>query len=325
LGPLTFLATGVTMHGITARQSARAAFTLVELLVVIAIIGVLVALLLPAVQAARESARRMACSNNLKQFGIAIHNYHDVSLVMPISISYAREGARPAAQVSGKGWILSILPQLEQQGLYSQLEPGFIGMFSATGGIQMANCRTAMKTRIKVIQCPSDGKSPRIRTDCAQWSGIEVAVTNYKGVIGDTRMGGSSSIHQGTEPDTHNTNNCNGLFCRNNYQDNIRLAVITDGTSGTFMVGEDVPEQNIHSAAYFANGDYASCHAPLNYFPKPPTPSSWWNVISFRSLHPTGAQFCLADGSVRFVTQTIDYTLYRQLSTKANGENAQLP
>ena len=326
MGPLIFFATGVTMHGITARQSARAAFTLVELLVVIAIIGVLVALLLPAVQAARESARRMSCSNNLKQFGIAIHNYHDVSLVMPISISYAREGARPAAQVNGKGWILSILPQLEQPGLYSQLEPGFLGMFSTTGGIQMAACRTAMKTRIKVIECPSDAKSKRISPDCAQWAGIaEVAVTNYKGVIGDTRMGGTSSIHQGTEPDTHNTNNCNGIFYRNNYQDNIRLAVITDGTSGTFMVGEDVPDANIHSAAYFANGDYASCHAPLNYFPKPPTPTNWPNVISFRSLHPTGAQFCLADGSVRFVTQTIDYTLYRQLSTKANGENAQLP
>ena len=308
-----------------SEPAARRAFTLVELLVVIAIIGVLVALLLPAVQAAREAARRMACSNNLKQFGIAIHNYHDVHLTLPISISYARENPRPAPQVNGKGWILSILPQLEQPALFAQFEPGFNGMFSATGGIQMAACRTAIRTRIKVIECPSDGKSKRIITNAAQWGGIEVAVTNYKGVIGDTRMGGATSIHQGTEPDTHNTIGNNGLFYRNSYQEPNRLATITDGTANTFMVGEDVPDQNIHSAAYFANGDYASCHAPLNYFPKPPTPGSWWNVISFRSLHPSGAHFCLADGSVHFVSQTIDYTLYRRLSSKNGGENAQLP
>jgi prepilin-type N-terminal cleavage/methylation domain-containing protein/prepilin-type processing-associated H-X9-DG protein len=315
---------GTCAHALRSRRAWRPAFTLVELLVVIAIIGVLVALLLPAVQSAREAARRMACTNNLRQFGIAIHNYHDTTLQMPISIGYAREGARPAAQVNGKGWILSILPQLEQQPLFAQFEPGFLGPFGANGGIQMPACRTAIRTRIKVIECPSDGKSVRIKNNCAQWSGIDVAVTNYKGVIGDTRMGGTSSVHQGTEPDTHGTNNCNGLFYRNNYQDGIRLAVITDGTANTFMVGEDVPDENIHSAAYFSNGDYASCHGPLNFFPKPSTPSTWPNVISFRSRHPSGASFCMADGSVQFVSQTINYTLYRQLSTKAGGESVQL-
>jgi prepilin-type N-terminal cleavage/methylation domain-containing protein len=99
-------------------------FTLVELLVVIAIIGVLVALLLPAVQSARESARRMSCSNNMKQYGIAIHNYHDVQRYLPISIAYNVSGPRATPQPNGKGWIVSILPHLEQQALFAQFEPG---------------------------------------------------------------------------------------------------------------------------------------------------------------------------------------------------------
>jgi prepilin-type processing-associated H-X9-DG protein len=254
----------------------------------------------------------------------AIHNYHDTHGVLPISIAYNRVGPRPAAQVNGKGWILSILPQLEQQPLFIQFEPGFNGMFGANGGIQMPACRTAMKTPLKVLRCPSD-PHPHVFTRQNQWNPIETAVTNYKGVIGDTRMGGASSVHQGTEPDCHNGVGCNGIFYRNNYQEPIRLAAITDGASSTFMVGEDLPAHNDHSAAYFANGDYASCHAPLNFMPKPPRPADWPNAISFRSLHPGGAHFCLADGSVHFVSQTISHSLYRQLSTKAGGENAQLP
>jgi prepilin-type N-terminal cleavage/methylation domain-containing protein/prepilin-type processing-associated H-X9-DG protein len=306
-------------------SSLRRGFTLVELLVVIAIIGVLVALLLPAVQSARESARRMSCSNNLKQFGIAIHNYHDVQRYLPISIAYNVSGPRATPQPNGKGWIISILPHMEQQALYAQFEPGFNGFFGSNLGLKNMACREAMKARIKVIQCPSDGESKRLANDQAQWAGIDVAVTNYKGVIGDTRMGGAASIHQGTEPDCHNVVGCNGLFYRNNYQDQLRLALVTDGTAHTLMVGEDVPHHNIHSAAYFANGDYASCHGPLNYFPNPRTPTVWPNMISFRSRHPSGGQFCMADGSVHFVAQNINHTMYRQLCTKAEGETVQLP
>ena len=91
--------------------------------------------------------------------------------------------------------------------------------------------------------------------------------TNYKGVIGDTPHGGFRSIHtNGTTPDCHNTIGCNGLFYRNRYRERMLLRDILDGTSNTFMVGEDVPQQNNHSAWAFSNGDYASCHAPLNYF-----------------------------------------------------------
>ena len=132
-------------------------------------------------------------------------------------------------------------------------------------------------------------------------------------------------MHPGTEPDCHHVGGCNGIFFRTNYQGPIRMAQITDGTSGTFMVGEDVPKQNDHSAAYYANGDYASCHAPLNFFPDPPRPKDWWDVMSFRSLHPGGANFCLADGSVHFISETIDYAEYRALSTKDGREPVQVP
>src|SRR5687768_9590156 len=154
-----------------SRAHLRRAFTLVELLVVIAIIGVLVALLLPAVQSAREAARRMSCSNNLKQFGIAIHNYHDTHRYLPISIAYNVSGPRATPQPNGKGWILSILPQLEQPALFAQFEPGFIGPFNLNGtGIANRACREAMKTRIKVLECPSDRQSRRIETNQAQWA-----------------------------------------------------------------------------------------------------------------------------------------------------------
>jgi hypothetical protein len=158
-----------------------------------------------------------------------------------------------------------------------------------------------------------------------QWSGIEVSLTSYKGVIGDTRMGSNSSVHQGSMPDCHATGRCPGLFWRHNYVQSPRFAHIRDGTSNTFMLGEDVAEHNYHSGAFHSNGSYSSCHGPLNYFPDPPTPAAWWNVMTFRSNHPGGAMFCMADSSVHFVSESIDYTLYRALSTKDGGEVATLP
>ncbi len=313
------------MDNTPALAGQRRAFTLVELLVVIAIIGILVALLLPAVQSAREAARRMQCSSRLRQLGLATLQYETAHGVFPISIAYNHSGPGAAAEVNGKGWFVSILPNIEQQNLFDKFEPGFVGDFGAGGGIKNPACADAMKTQLTTLHCPSDPSVLKNGTDQFQWEGIEVALTSYKGVIGDTRMGGGSSVHQGTEPDCHNTVGCNGMFYRNNYQEPIKMSQMRDGTSSTFMIGEDVPAANHHSTAYYCNGDYASCHAPLNYFPEPPTPNDWWNVISFRSLHPGGGFFCLADASVHFISETIDHDLYRALSTKAGGEVAQVP
>lgn len=305
-------------------KDIRRGFTLVELLVVIAIIGVLVALLLPAVQAAREASRRMSCANNLKQLALASHNYHDTQQKMPMSISPWPEGPTFTAQRNGKGWIVSILPHMEQTALFEALAVGFNGDFNSGSGIFRAECRVAMKTQVKGLNCPSDPESLKLSTAQTQWSGVEVAVTSYKGVLGSHRMGGSSSIHQGPA-DCHNTVGCNGIFYRNSYQDALTFASIIDGTSNTLMIGEDVPSQNSHSAAYYSNGDYCSTHGPINYFPNPPNPTFWPNVMTFRSRHPNIAQFALADGSVRNLTQTIDMVTYQGLSTKEGREAVSAP
>jgi prepilin-type N-terminal cleavage/methylation domain-containing protein/prepilin-type processing-associated H-X9-DG protein len=306
--------------------AARRAFTLVELLVVIAIIGVLVALLLPAVQSAREAARRMQCSNNLKQLALACHGYQTAFTALPMSIGpWVDQCANGAREPNGKGWIISALPFLEQQNLYDQFAVGFKGSFFSNGGIKNPACAEAMRTRLSFLNCPSEPSGRQLSDHENQWEGTKVAVTNYKGVIGDTRMG-ETPYHSGTSPDCHSREGCNGTFYRCMYVDNISLASIRDGTSNTFFIGEDVPSQNWHSAAFYSNGDYASCHAPLNYFVPPPgDANNWGRVISFRSLHPGGAHFAYGDGSVRFTTDTINYSLYRALSTKAGGEIVSLP
>jgi prepilin-type processing-associated H-X9-DG protein len=124
-------------------------------------------------------------------------------------------------------------------------------------------------------------------------------------------------------PDCHAGLGCNGMFYRNSYQEPIKMRHIKDGTSNTFMVGEDVPEFNNHSALYYANGDYASCHAPPNYWA--PDPNYWPNAIGFRSKHAGGVNFCFADGHVQFIDQNIAHSLYRALSTKNNGEPVSPP
>ena len=307
------------------RRTRRIGLTLIELLVVITIISILVGLLLPAVQSAREASRRLTCSNHLKQIGLALHNYHDSFRSFPINMGPFPDGPRPLKELNGKGWIVGILPQIEQQALYESFRPGFRGDFFSGGGIFSLAVRDSVQTQVPLLNCPSDGFAAMLSGRQFQWEEIMVAQTSYKGVMGDHRVGGSLSTHPGTMPDCHIEGGCNGLFFRVSYQQPQTMSAIQDGTSNTLMVGEDLPEHNEHSAAFYANGDACSCHGQLNYKPSPPTPRDWWNVLTFRSHHGGGAHFCLADGSTKFISDSVDYFLYRKLCTKNGHEVVSVP
>src|SRR5262249_16603413 len=152
---------------------------------------------------------------------------HFAHSLLPISTSYGSEGKQPKAPFTGRGWILRLLPYLEQEALYRQFEPSQVGNFGSGAGLKDPACRDAMEGQLAVLQCPSDRSVAKLPTNQLQWEGIEVAQTSYKGVIGDTKVGGNNSIHEGTMPDCHNTTGCNGLFYRNDYQEPIRFSQIT--------------------------------------------------------------------------------------------------
>jgi len=338
---------------------ARAGFTLVELLVVIAIIGILVALLLPAIQAAREAARRMSCSNNLHNIGLAVLNSTDAQKHIPYSHDmWAEEfDAVPPGSTnlvwvgppngtlffknggpgySGRGWMVQILPQMEEQGKYDAIMAGLKtknGMINwvdppqATIGYGMGviDIRPIVQAQTPWLSCPTD-PSALPSDQQFHWKPILVATSCYKGVIGDDIVWPQqTSFKDGSgPPDCHNNvSGCNGLFWRTTYYKPLKLKDITDGTSKTFMVGECVVSQDFHSAAFFADGDWASTNVPLNFFlPGGPDDviTQWYQVRSFRSYHPGGAQFVMADGSVQFVQDSIDGAAYRALATRNGGE-----
>lgn len=290
------------------RACRKIGFTLVELLVVIAIIGVLVALLLPAVQQAREAARRMKCSNQLKQFGLAVHNYIDSYQAFPFAHMFT--GPFDGNDVnnqggSGFGWGSAILPFMELNNVYTQ----FNFNLPITNDSPSRNL-TLAQTHLPQFACPSDLK-PKNFTDGAVTNS---ATSSYKacGTSYDGWAGGAV----GTAP---NLEQFNGVFDRDNGGVR-RIAQIVDGTSNQFLIAEakwkmDGNGRNrgrIFGATDVTTGAQGATNAlclngqwQMNWTTAQGNPQPHRTASS---NHPSGAQFGMADGSVRFVTENINHT-----------------
>jgi prepilin-type N-terminal cleavage/methylation domain-containing protein/prepilin-type processing-associated H-X9-DG protein len=297
-------------------------FTLIELLVVIAIIGVLIALLLPAVQAAREAARRASCTNNLKQFGLAMHNYHDsVGSFPPGYLSLTVNNQAAGAELGpGWGWTAFLLPQLEQQTLYSAIN------FNLP--IAHPSVQTARSTVMSILLCPSSigrGK-PVVVADASGMTLVgDLAASQYVASAGQFEIGESPA-------------NNNGVFYRNKATG---IQEILDGTSQTLMIGER--SRNLADAVWagvVVGG--VVCTNPtwplrecdpssvmvLGHTGPSPGGQTWVDVPNYNgagpddfwSYHPGGCNFTFCDGSVRFVKGTINPVVFSYLSTRAGGE-----
>ncbi|MCC9606533.1 DUF1559 domain-containing protein [Blastopirellula sp. JC732] len=305
-------------------SKTRSAFTLVELLVVIAIIGVLIALLLPAVQQAREAARRMSCGNNLKQLGIAMHNYHDTYKKFPPgyfqTLGYEVRPFNTSGHQMRYCYARSILPFMEQQALWELLDAG-----------QKLNTPSWQIPGITEVvpgyMCPSDPAGPKVSKE--GFGG------NYLGFHGDSRY-----YDQGGSADER----MNGMFCA---LSKIRMGDVTDGTSNTMLMGEInlVPEGGLDVSVTDRRGMYNMCYTgnatiSANVTPNSLTPdvqesgrfvnTDYAPAVSAgsggvyatyaRSHHPGGVQVVLVDASVRFVPETIDSVIWKGAATRSGGE-----
>jgi prepilin-type N-terminal cleavage/methylation domain-containing protein len=301
----------------TSKQSRRRGFTLIELLVVIAIIAVLVSLLLPAVQQAREAARRTQCKNNLKQIGLALHNYNDVHGVFPsgwIAVDPS-SGLQSAHEgLSGAGWATMILPFMDQTNVYN--------LFNSQ--LPLTDSRNApfLASQIPAYKCPS---APQPLTFDLGEEGnptnilAKMPIANYAGSFGSENLDGCEEP-AGTPPVLSN-GQCkgNGIFYHNS---KVTIRDITDGTSNTYMVGERKTKE---AEGWFtswpgmiAEAEEAFQRTCGSADHRPNHPDQHFD--DFSSHHVGGAQFLQADGSVRFVSENIDTGVYQYLASIQGGE-----
>jgi prepilin-type N-terminal cleavage/methylation domain-containing protein len=313
-------------------------FTLVELLVVIAIIGILVALLLPAVQAAREAARRSQCLNRLKQLSLSLHHFHDAKKALPFGSTYPFDAMSGNAPKATRGrntmWTAEILPHIERQNHYAQFE--FDKRLYAT----LRN-KAAAQIVVSEFICPSDDEGDRPildnRGDAVPGAGgpqVNPSVVMglwYPASIGPTSPDGCDfcanralccqGISFGTMTAGGVGDSSVGMFTR--YPRGYRFAEVTDGLSRTVMLGETLPGHNIFNGAFNLNFPLASMSVPLNKMIDDGgrfVGTFWPYSGGFKSLHPSGAHLSMGDASVQFVLETIDERIYAALGTRAGGE-----
>jgi len=318
------------------RTVRRRGFTLVELLVVIAIIGVLIALLLPAVQQARESARRMQCTNNLKQLGLALHNHHDTFGNFPPG--YVFDSSVNTDGDPTWGWAVYLLPFIEQNNVFEEIAPGDQTLLNALGD---TNDLAAMQTAMNAFLCPS-ATGPDLNEE-RLLNGEATAVTHYIGVNSSDLAARNDGI-----PGTNY--GADGIFWENSECD---LAEITDGTSNTFAIGERIWQMDrtngTGKANYFA-GNVFGVAGRLVVGSAPDSNRDLYSVLggtvrqlnyarndayeqsSFASNHPGGVQFLHCDGSVHFVVETLPFdtdnapdTVLELLVSRNDGQPVELP
>ncbi|QDT66546.1 DUF1559 domain-containing protein [Calycomorphotria hydatis] len=355
---------------------ARRGFTLIELLVVIAIIAVLIALLLPAVQQAREAARRSQCKNNLKQLGLALHNYHDSHSTFPPGyvMGGVAEAANAAADTTapsqGWAWGTFLLPFLEQAPLYQNLSLN-------DDAWDAANVDPFGATVLPAFRCPSDSTTDTftVTPDAGPLSGnsYEISRSNYIGLFGFGNISAhpgraASSAYTGNSATAFATaysgdgpagatfgdlfDNGGGIFHRNS---RVRIRDVTDGTSNTFAFGErkathdfiDSLSETVSDSTWYAviPGEQRSAGMSMAAMEEAPSmilghcgqigagamsmmPSmvmtSNFNqtnhIVHFSAAHLGGVQFCNVDGSVKLITESINYDVFRRLGSRNDGE-----
>jgi prepilin-type N-terminal cleavage/methylation domain-containing protein/prepilin-type processing-associated H-X9-DG protein len=277
-------------------------FTLIELLVVIAIIGVLIGLLLPAVQKVREAAARMQCENNLKQIGLALHDYHDTNKMFPPGYASNYDSAGNDTG-PGWGWAAYLLPHIEQQNLYAAIRFDRPIEAPANSGARL--------TAIKTYLCPSDNAPPTWTASRYDALGnpvaavCDVASANYVGVFGVSEPGVDGE----------------GVFFRNS---TVRIADITDGTSQALLVGERAhalaPAAWVGAVTGAEIYPYNSSNMVLGHTAESRGPAVPFDVNNFSSRHTAGVNFVFADGHVQFLTGAVSQAVYEALSTRAGGE-----
>ncbi len=304
-------------------RSLRSGFTLIELLVVIAIIAVLIALLVPAVQQAREAARRMQCVNNLKQIGLAMHNFHDVRLRLPNGRLLNRGSQSSWAQSI---WT-SILPYIDQKNLFDKID--------VTKPMIPDNA-TALATPVPMFNCPSD-PTELVRTDRFLAGGIPfnhpAGALSYRGSGGSNWNSGNyrhvettGRFAGGRRADCCN----NGMFTGGyfdlpdpNDRNEVftRFADVTDGLSNTVMTGESINEWSNFGWWYWNNVTLGISAFPMNICRelKSGCVGSSLNH-GYNSWHNSGANFGFGDGSVKFLSQNIDMKVYYAIATIDGGE-----
>jgi len=309
-------------------------FTLIELLVVIAIIAILIGLLLPAVQKVREAAARMKCQNNLKQFGIAIHAYHDNNSKLPPG-GYYNWDQRGT-------WLVYTLPYMEQDAMFKKAQAAAGGPLETTAN-SVGIASGVLNQKLPYTRCPSDGDYD-----------ATAPVSNYVGSLGPQCAVGNCGWDPyqqycnqpawgwTTSPDHGNTLTLSELRgCFNRLGVTVTFASIKDGLSNTILIGESLPVSHDHLAQnqwwnYNAGQAHCSTIVPINYLMSSGNTSNPsygplnsncqthinnWNISwGFKSNHTGGTNFVFGDGSVKFINEKVDHRTYNQLGCRNDGQ-----